>query len=212
MSCVIYFCLSFCQFSDEAIQLKRIEKLKSACESISSPHQQVFDLYKKLEKFLLIDDTHGVSVVVHPKTGSNTWRYTILNNSGTFIVNKGARMPKAHSLKTFRLVKPYAKPAAQVKPQEGLHALFESCSVLTVRHPFDRLESAFNDVVLFKNFEFLKQAILIQKGYFALKALKLPHFAFSVQFEDFLQYILTHKSGHWDSFYDISSPCHVPYW
>ena len=168
-------------------------------------------MYKKLEHYLLIDDIHGVSVVTPPKTGSTTWRYTMLNSSGTLVVQKGGRMPDAYTMKAFSSVKSYVKLAEQVIQEDGQHALFEYCSVLTVRHPLDRLESSFRDQVIVHNQRFLKEAILIQKGYGALQAFRLAHSGYNIEFEDFLQYVLAHENNHWNSLYRLSSPCQVPY-
>ena len=103
------------------------------------------------------------------------------------------------------------KSAKAMYKEKVLSCLKTYYTVLTVRHPFDRLESAYVDKVVLHNYFGIRETIL-QRRHIPAKAVKeLAQNGHNVKFEEFLQHLMTTEDIHWLSISQLTHPCSLPY-
>ena len=178
-------------------QKRRISHLQSQCSELglSKPLKSLTQDDIKVADFLL-DDIHHVILKPVQKTGCTSWRSLFVDNSPIKGVHVGT----------------FAKSRYQ---EVGLGVLNENLvetaffklenyfTILTVRHPFKRLESFFG-----KNF--LKHKLKKEFN----GSINVPSDENIMQyFRQFMDVVLTSKkqNKHWDSIYNRSHPCSVNY-
>ena len=151
-----------------------------------------------------------------PKTGSTTWRFSLLNNSGLSssqenrLSTEKIQLYLIHKSRTFK--NSSIIPAIKMNRKKILTCLKTYYTILTVRHPFDRLESAYNDKIVVTNMgNNLRQAILRRRHINAGRVKELAQDGKSVTFEQFLQYIMSTSNDHWMSISQLTRPCALPY-
>ena len=207
--------------SDFSTQVKRLQKMYKTCSRMNwnkgratteTINQYMGENYSVLREFILVDSVHKVALVSLPKTGSTTWRLTFLNSSGTYLLNPGQKVGFVHNHWLFQTVKGlYTKPATLMKKQEVIEALNKYMTILTVRHPFDRLESAYEDLVVSYNYVHIRERILRQRGLDEIEIQRLASNGSNIKFHEFLDYVLTHDDRHWTGMVKTSLPCNVNY-
>ena len=135
-----------------------------------------------------------------------------LNSSGTYKINPGEKVGFVHGHRLFQRVKGiYTTPAVLMKKSDVIEALNTYTNILTVRHPLDRLESAYEDLVISYNYVHIREKILHQRGLDASLEKQFAANGSHVTFEEFFIYILDHRDQHWDSMVETSLPCNVKY-
>jgi len=147
-----------------------------------------------LNNFLRELNTGTIYCYIH-KVASSTWMsfFARLENNTNFL---------RYAEKTGN----YYKVKSRLKP--GILDLFEEDQInfLIIRHPLDRILSAFRDRILNQNTYQAKKHSKLMKKYPALKGEKLPTFS------QFLQYITDdHEDPHWSPYHSLCSPCTVDY-
>ena len=166
-------------------------------------------------RYLLIDKLHKVALNSVPKTGSTTWRFVLHNSSklpnfqGFKQIKHGQKLSAIHGGNAFKNT--YTTPAKHMENSEVLKSLKTYYTVLTVRHPFDRLESTFMDKVVLHNLYSIRERILRKRNINEDKVKALAQDGKNVKFEEFLQHVTTAREAHWSSIFQQTSPCSLPY-
>ena len=162
------------------------------------------ELFQYSQLFYLADDFHKVLFLPIPKTGCSTWKMAILNNTQTAgpelkgVCPHNKKIIQKYGLRMFR----YLTLKERAK-------LFESYyKVLTVRHPLDRLESAYTDKIVFFNQSSHKYVIGLLtykygEGNFSTKDLH----QYDLTFDDFLPFAMKIYDRHWGNFNKVARPC-----
>ena len=193
---------------------KRINALTENCKKFGYGHTKSMDnpsIIKKGTYFLLIDSFHRFTLNSAPKTGSSTWRFALLNNSlkpghNVTVPNK-TNAGSVHEPYIFK-EKSYSLPTNYFSIEEVLKALETYYNVLTVRHPFDRLESCFIEKVLLGTAGNFKNIMLQNRNNIEM----FRHLGSEeLHFEEFLYFIRHNDNAHWASVFSLTSPCAVPF-
>jgi len=108
----------------------------------------------------------------------------------------------------------YYKVKSRLRP--GVLDLFEEDQInfLIVRHPLDRILSAFRDRILNQNTDQAKKHSKMMKKYPALTGESLPTFSQFLQYitgEDSWEVTDEHSDPHWSPYHSLCSPCAVDY-
>ena len=186
----------FCVFLLESrIQHSRLRKLHNFCA----------EYVKGRMASILVDKLHNVTLFVNPKAGSSTWKLTLLNSSGTWTWRNADNGP-VHNPSIYKYAKGiYTKSATQMSVNDVLTALNTHCTIVNVRHPFDRLESAFRDKVMKINYINLRKQILKERGVARFQS-------HEIQFYEFIRHVLRNPNDkHWKPMVKNSHVCNIPY-
>ena len=205
----------------EIARISRLQTLRKNCMVLGEnpPEQANFTHITKMHSlfYMLIDKAHQVILQSPPKTGSTTWRFVFLNHTSSSssippLTKKGpgVKLPAIH-MQTIFLRSNSTLPAVRMDKSEVLKYIQTYFSILTTRHPFDRLESVFTDKVVIMNVASIRKNILLRRNITITEASRLTLNASSVKFEEFLEYIQHTYDPHWDSVYNHSMPCLIPY-
>ena len=167
---------------------------------------------KETMPVFLYDMHHRVLLRTTPKTGSTTWKLAMLNNTGNIHISlePGQKFRQAHlsTLREFGQIITTENRSVT----ELVHLINTSFTIVTVRHPFDRLESAYVDKVLINNAHKIRQRIWKARGNIERSEGNLNRERSSyVSFEMYLNYVLNHSNVHWCSIYKAAKPCDIPY-
>ena len=150
--------------------MKRMKTLLANCKKMGHNVTQPEGLAPALQSaiiYLLIDSSHQFSLNSVPKTGSTTWRFMLLNNSFRSSLDSfknilpGQKLILVHLNEIYK--KSFTSMAKLMQPSEVWEALMSYYNVLTVRHPFDRLESTCNNKIRIENIFPLRKMILAQQ-------------------------------------------------
>ena len=201
-------------------RLSRLKILHDACISlgynITIPQSYSGKHIILPRRYLLIDTSNKVALNSVPKTGSTTWRFSLRNNSRSSSAQeykwstKGKKLPLIHKSGAFK--NSSIIPAIKMNQSKILTSLKTYYTILTVRHPFDRLESAYMDKIVVTNMDNkLRQAILKKRRITADRVKKLARDGKSVTFEEFLQYVMSVQNDHWTSIFQLTRPCSLRY-
>ena len=165
--------------------------------------------------YLLLDRKHHVGLNSVPKTGSTTWRFALYNNSVFPGFHRFEQLENGQKLTLIHLLQTFAKtnttPAKQMSREELLKCLNTYYVILTVRHPFDRLESTYMDKIVLNNMFSIREKILQKRDLSDRDVNQLAKDGKNIKFEEFLQYIITENEPHWKSIFSMTQPCSVPY-
>ena len=165
--------------------------------------------------YMLVDRQHHVVLNSIPKTGSTTWRFALFNNSllpgfhGLEQLQHGQKLREIHGPKIFENTS--TTPAKLMKKEELLKCLNSYYIVLTVRHPFDRVESTYMDKIVRNNMQNLRQKLLGKRGLGKRDIKELAKDGKNIKFEEFLQHMITEGNPHWTSIFKLTYPCSIPY-
>ena len=158
---------------------------------------------------LLTDDKHRVIYCVIPKAGCTSFKTMMANQTQRLRPETRLRVHSAKMLHSVGLHYLSVYPPEMIK-----HRLQTYTKVILVRHPFDRLMSAYKDKFVYKRFfskmyqrfiiETLGQDAVMQNG------------RVRISFKQFLE-LVSHgydegfRNRHWQSYMDLCLPCHVHY-
>ena len=189
-------------------RLRQLDKICSNGSIDSSPK------WNKYLSRLMVDQKHKALYCVIPKCGCSTWKTLMVNLTGLDPdlrdgVAKGVH--KAPYLaKTYNLT--YLSTHSIAKRQVMLDTYFK---FIVVRHPMDRLCSAFlgkliHDGQPIPYYRHLGMHLKKHYGHRHLSEMDKP-----VKFSEFLMYISStgrrHQNLHWSSYIDLCNPCKVKY-
>ncbi|CAL4059746.1 unnamed protein product, partial [Meganyctiphanes norvegica] len=160
---------------------------EKGCHAHDNP---VNNLHKTKKQFLYYSYKYKLLVCVVAKTGASTWKSHLLAMKG--ISSNGINVHSGYWEKKIK--------AKSILGKSGMSSMLPKASkVLTVRHPLDRLVSAYRDK--------------FNGGKPTSGGLGKAR---DISFADFLkQVVINHWSGgvnaHWSKMYGTCSPCHISY-
>ena len=184
------------------IQLKRQALLKETCKSQRVANLNYSQIFQHSEKFYFADDTHKLLALPVPKAGCTSWKMTLLNNSqlaGAHLANRSVHNKAIFREHGFRIFQ-------ELQLKEKAKIFDSYFKIVGVRHPFDRLESAYMDKVLdYKSDPGCKRTIvqfLKGKANYAKEDIQS-----NVTFEDFLTGVMGVQNRHWTNYVELALPC-----
>lgn len=168
-------------------------------------------------KHLLVDDKTKSLYCYIPKAGCTSWKFVFLNSTrGNLTTKEGASEEDGAQYRSYRYVH-FAddlKSLRHFTQEERDHRLKTYFKFIVVRHPFDRLVSAYRDKFIKRQDEFLEDAVRI-------RILFRPRFSNKqdyVTFEEFIRYVVLtgttepfKQNQHWATYQDLCQPCFVKY-
>lgn len=212
-----------------AVNELRRKRIRSVCKSISQTllpanstppkhsHPFIPDAFV-LDKFRVIFQANA-------KTGRTSWQFIMWNNS---LSGRNSSLWRQRFRKRSKLI-PYASKAWEldflkkfnIKTMRTFNTLEINkrmqtyFKVLTVRHPFIRLESMYLDKISSKHFYYKlygKEILKLFRNKTKANE-KLFHKGKGVTFEEFLKFVLLKPAidGHWQQFTLSSFPCAINY-
>ena len=191
--------------------------MHSECQKLHLQIQPVSSLsesFLSLRPYFLFDMDHKVGLKSPGKTGCTSWKVALLNNTGKINLDDiqkiegGEKLHWVHVIaarETGPLLSSKYRPAKEVR-----EAIKRSYIILTVRHPFSRLESAYTDKVIVQ--DKIRGKILKRRTGISKTELKrLSQNGKNIPFAEFLEYSLTEPNEHWSPIFELTAPCTVPY-
>ena len=210
------------ELQTEETRTSRLKTLQQFCQKPGNSMTKITDFLsskdkvnEKILRFFLFDKLHNVTLNSVPKTGSTSWRIVLLNNSMISGKPFGKRLTTGQAFITIHQYdifnKSYTTPTKYMDKADILPALISYYHILTVRHPFDRLEATYiNKIVMFDMYE-TREKILARRNISETEVAILSRNGANVRFEEFLEYILSNSESHWVSITNLTYPCTIPY-
>ena len=199
--------------------LSRLKTLQIHCKQlgydITTQENYSAENMATVVRYMLLDRKHGVALNSVPKTGSTAWRYALYNNShlpGPHEIPKlqhGQKINYIHGSQAFRRTS--IRFAKNMNVEKVLKALNTYYTILTVRHPFDRVESSYVDKIVLQNMYGLREEFLQKRGLGKKAVQQLAKDGNNIKFEEFLQHVITEREYHWTSIFELTYPCSIPY-
>ena len=182
---------------------RRLTHLYNECKSWKSSGRRNYH-------YLYVDEKHKVVLCLPLKAGCTTWKLILANNSREQALDANFKGKKLHSngLKQYGI----NRLNTFSKEEQG-NILRTFYKVVVVRHPLDRLVSAYNDK--FCNFvsERWTRKLggqILNKYHPELDA-QTRRMGKGVLFHEFLNHILTATNPHWRPIHKTCFPCDVTY-
>lgn len=162
---------------------------------------------------IFVDDKHKVMCCFVAKVACSTWKYIIINATG-----KVNNIPRGrigiHSRPYMRTVGLHVLD--DFTPDEIEYRLRNYYKFMLVRHPFDRLSSAYREKFGPENHYYHKALGKgIIKKYRKNATTESLETGNDVKFGEFVKFLLDGKppgyNDHWKRFYEVCDPCRVKY-
>ena len=196
---------------DTCTQEERKQLLQFQCRETKQPRMS-----ERYFRHLFVDQKHKLVVCIPPKSGCTTWKAILANNSRdkplSWLFDPMTLHNKLEKYKIMQLNK--------LKPAERKTILnsTEYTKVLTTRHPFERVYSAYVDKLQSgkdKNMRKIHGGRILNKFHPELPE-KVRKVGAGVTFKEFIDYIKLPMSNslsyqHWDAVSDVCQPCHIHY-
>ncbi len=186
---------------------QRLKILEDYCR-LRSQREEDVNISQKLFPRLLSDDKHQVLYCAITKTGCTSFKTMIANQTQRVQKNQDVRVQRASGLRSIGL-----KYLIEFSMREILLRLKSYTKIIVVRHPFDRLMSAYNDKFVVKNFSMKYQSAIGD----ILGHARRPKLGQRISFEDFIQLVVKGRENrkfinkHWATYTDLCHPCLVKY-
>ncbi|KAL7305458.1 hypothetical protein TKK_0002199 [Trichogramma kaykai] len=195
--------------------LDRQEKLQNKCEQ-SSERELTRD--PELFKNLLVDDQHKLLYCYVPKVACTNWKRVLMVATGKWKkVNSALEIPAAlaHAIGTFQRLSNFEM--AEIEDRLATYN-----KLIVVRHPFERLLSAYRNKFEAKN----EKSSSYFQSRFGRKIIKKYRrnpstgsllLGDDVTFREFVDFIVDNdnengtRNEHWQSITDLCHPCLVNY-
>ena len=201
------------QYGAEDSNVERLTRVTKVCQASPSQH----DIYSNLKHFrnILVDDQLKTLFCYIPKAGSTSWKYVLLNAS--------KRQQQPRSAKDFRDIHTSLHKSLQrldeYSFQEIKHRLENYFKFMIVRHPFERLGSAYYD-----RFRLIQEGNLEHgnagtyrdyKDEISRKTANSGVNSSCIAFDRLVKYITlsdpVEYDEHWSLYDDVCSPCSIKY-
>ena len=192
---------------------ERRDMMLETCQQPQEIDDSFRDITKQVLNNIFVDDAHEVMGCFVAKVACSTWKYIMINATGK--VNNVKRGQIAiHSRPFMRTVGLHV--LADYTPDEIEHRLRNYYKFMLVRHPFDRLSSAYREKFGPKNtyyHEALGKGII--KKYRKNATQESLETGNDVKFGEFVKYLLDGNppgyNDHWKRYYEVCDPCRVKY-
>ncbi len=187
----------------------RVKTLRDYCQShyIKQPVRRKDK--RELYWPLLTDDKHRVIYCVIPKAGCTSFKTMMANQTQRLRVETRLDVNNDRMLDSIGLHYLSEYPPEMIK-----HRLQNYTKVMLVRHPFDRLMSAYKDKFVDKQMfsEMYQRFITDTLGQDAV----MQNGQVRISLEQFLKLVSCgyhegFRNHHWESYMDLCLPCHVHY-
>ena len=162
-------------------------------------------------RLILVDDKHKLVYCPIAKVGSSTFRQLLLSKSGAF--KTGERVKHVHQDEV--LEKGGLRFLSNYTTYEIEYILANYFKFIVVRHPFDRLVSAFNDKFRGMPINIALRFTDLIRQHFGNNT-KVDNAArITIDANQFLELVATEpirfRDGHWDNYARFCDPCVVQY-
>ena len=192
---------------------RRRDTMLDTCQQPGDIDASFRNITKVVLNNIFVDDKHGVMCCFVAKVACSTWKYIMINATGR--VNDVPRGRIAiHSRPYMRTVGLHV--LSDYTPEEIEHRLKNYYKFMLVRHPFDRLSSAYREKFGSENHYYHKALGKgIIKKYRKNASKESLETGNDVTFREFVQFVLDGKppnyNDHWKRFYEVCDPCRVKY-
>ena len=200
-------------FLDICTQNKRLQLLETHCKNESNTK-----INTKFFQNIFIDHKHKILACLPPKSGCTTWKAILANNSGSKPLPRKFDPMRLHlgTLPKYG-IKKYTELRSTDERKKVLYDKSYT-KIMIVRHPFDRVYSAYYDKIKSKRDRKMMQmhgSRILNKFHPELDP-KIRRKGEGAKFKEFIDYIklpisLNQAWEHWDAVYDICQPCHIHY-
>ena len=162
---------------------------------------------------IFVDDRHKVLACFVAKVACSTWKYILINATGKVNNVPPAKIP-VHSRPYMRTL--WLHVLGDYTSDEIAFRLKNYYKFMVVRHPFDRLSSAYREKFGPKNdFYHKTMGKKIIKKYRKNATKKSLNKGNDVTFGEFVKFLLDGNpakyNSHWLPFYEVCDPCRVKY-
>ena len=173
-------------------QEQRLQHLRKQCVKhnlVSNLSDLDADEFRRVTFWHLVDERHRVILKTIPKSGCSSWKYILITNAINEVRQNIDTEYLEHITDNYNL-----STLSYFKREDVMYKLSNYFTILTIRHPLARLESAYRDKIV----DFHKSTHTVNK------------------FKTFLDNIISHRDGHdLDVHYRPvtwhTNPCAVPF-
>lgn len=187
----------------------RLRQLKNVCSKSSEDHPTSLSN-------LFVQENYKIIFCLVPKTASTNWRKILVSLSPKFYHLRPSNITS--ELLATDEAKKVLKPLDEYKPEEIHDFMNNFTKIMFVRHPFERLLSAYRNKFVktytnyFRNrFGKLIVEYLRPNASQEEKNQGIPTFFEFVYYLLNIRYMPFKKNPHWDSINNICSPCTITY-
>ncbi|KAK2160233.1 hypothetical protein NP493_1659g00010 [Ridgeia piscesae] len=184
-----------------------------ACNVSANINSSFDNITTDILENIFVDDRHKVMGCFVANAACSTWKYVLINATGKLSHTPPDKIP-VHSRAFMRTL--WLHVLSDYTRQEVEFRLRNYYKFMVVRHPFDRLTSAYREKFGPKNKVFHtmfgKYIISKYRKKANKKSLNTGH---DVKFGEFVKYLLNERpttfNEHWRRYYDVCDPCRVKY-
>ncbi|KAL7647442.1 UNVERIFIED_CONTAM: hypothetical protein RMT77_001038 [Armadillidium vulgare] len=193
-------------------QVRRKNDLRKACRKIyNNSHRRMFMINarrkKHLFRHLVVDDNHEVLYCYIPKIACSNWKRIMMILSGKTSARdpKDKRIGNPHEPGAFYRLDSYSQVTIAKRLKSYTKFLF-------VRHPFERLVSAYRNK--FESYANSSNKFKLDYGPQIIEGFKMGN---PIPFKKFVEYVLKASKDnkplneHWATYNDLCHPCFLRY-
>ena len=199
----LFWCYIQTNTSSFLLQLNRLKHLDDCCHQHPELQTGINELKPRDVHFLFVDDNRKFLFCINPKVACTNWKRTFLAMSGEKMA-ADLDSEEVHASKD--LIRLSSYPVEEIYRKLATYTKY-----VFVRHPYDRLLSAFRDKFEKKTSNFYSRFLspyIIRKYRIHSRNLTQQHGSNSVTFEEFVDYVLEKKfDRHWKPFHLNCLPC-----
>ena len=192
---------------------ERRANMLRACNVSSHIDSSYRNITKDVLENIFVDDRHKVLGCFVAKVACSTWKYILINATGKVHNVSPDKIP-VHSRPYMRTL--WLHVLSDYTSEEIEFRLRNYDKFIVVRHPFDRLSSAYREKFGPKNKVYHKMiGKHIIRKYRKQASNESLNTGNDVQFGEFVKFLLdkdpTKYNAHWKRFYEVCDPCRVKY-
>ncbi|KAK2584659.1 hypothetical protein KPH14_007005 [Odynerus spinipes] len=185
----------------------RRQKIENICTNYSDKELQLYSHYPNI----IIDTKHGISWCPIYKVGSSVWMKNFATLAG-ILTDRIMNLVHQNVIQINSIVRQAFPP--DLNFNNTLKKLDNTKKFLIVRHPFERLLSAYRDKLEhIEGREYYYKRFGRHITYRYRRNKKLNETKLEPTFQEFLEYIANERyfDEHWAPYYDTCKPCTIHY-
>ena len=166
---------------------------------------------------MYVDDQRRYVYCLVSKVACTSWKRVALMLTGNMTVNRTSDLSK-YKTHNFAFSDQYIGRLNRMRPADVEYRVKNYFKFMFVRHPFERLVSAYRDKLTRRDQYNKMFGVPIIRNYRPNATTKALEEGNDVTFEEFVRYLLDPKTRaksrfdrHWLSFHETCHPCHVQY-
>ena len=193
--------------------VERRSTMLGACNVSGDVDSSFRNISREVLANIFVDDRHKVMGCFVAKVACSTWKYVLINATGKVSNTPPEKIP-VHSRAFMRTL--WLHVLSDYTPEEVDFRLRNYYKFMVVRHPFDRLTSAYREKFGPKNKVFHKMLgkKIIEK-YRKNAKKKSLRTGSDVTFGEFVKFLINERptkyNAHWRRYYEVCDPCRVKY-